>query len=248
MLVKPAYNRGAMKTSNSRVSHLDIHNTLFSLMGLESVAYGKNMYDVSETEKRETTVYYGDKPTNSEKDVYITTLHEYVVGENVADQYYTGYIYDKGQKLGYEDYVKTVEIGKTYKYEEMIPYASYGFFSWGDAKEGYLFGNMKRGEMYFKLDKVPENGVNVRYDLLAWLPTSPSELTIQVKNGAVLYSSTFEGSVKEPVTVHVPQEAFDENGIVVLEFITPNAKLSSDHRWMNFGYYSFTIEEQKGES
>lgn len=243
-LIKPPYDSGPMQVSNSPVSHTDIHNTLFACMNLPEVPYGENMFTVAENAQRERMFYMYDIGLQWDYVDWLPPLWEMKIGHDIYEPYHTGNVYVNGEKQSYKDYAPMVTLGQKYAYEDMEDYFTLGFFTWGSVSDGFLWGNMQRGQMFFKVTEVPEKGVDVVLDLLTWLPGKPMEMTVQTLDGVELFHAVYENAADPQVRIHVPSYVFDQNNLAVLQFKFPNAYYDRDnHRHMNFGYYSFTVEE-----
>ena len=244
-LVKPPYATGELQVSQAPVSHEDVHNTLLACMGLEQVEYGRNMFDVGEDEVRDRVFYMYDINLQWDYVGYLPPLWEIIIGKDWSEPFYTGNVYTNNGMLTYADYAPVAKLGQEYDCDAMQDFFSFGVFSWGSTADKNIWGINERGPMYFKLDQVPENGVNLVLNLNTWIPTPNIELTIATMNdGNVLFSTIFENSADPQVTIHIPADAFTDDGLVVLEFRTPVTYFHRDtHRYMNLNYYSFTVQE-----
>ena len=244
-LVKPPYAEGELQVSQAPVSHEDVHNTLLACMGLEPVEYGRNMFEVDENEIRDRVFYMYDILLQGNYTGYLPPLWEIRIGKNENDPFYTGNVYTDHGLMTYADYAPVARLGQIYDCDAMQDFFSFGFFSWGSTEDGNIWGNNERGQMFFKLDQVPENGVDLIMKLDPWIPIQNIELTITtIDDCKLLFSTVFEKSADPEVTVHIPADAFTDEGLTVLEFHTPVTYFHRDtHRAMNLCYYSFTVQD-----
>ena len=241
-LAKPAQAAGSMVVSHAAISHEDVHNTLFDMMNLPSVDYGTSAFRASEYQ-RERIAYLYDEKQLAQYSNYLPPLWEvkYVDGSDIP--HYTGKVFSEGKEYSLADLAVVAELGKTYYYDEIRDFFSFGTLSWGDVQDKYIFTNQEAGKLFFKLANIPDSGIKMTIDFLAWMPVSPNTFIVK-KEDDILFSQEFTGEMPEHLEIFIDKKYFnsDDNSII-LDLSCPNAIRIDDHRKMGFGIYSIQFNE-----
>ena len=245
VLLKQPQAKDALQVSDNPVSFADFHKTLVDCAGLDAdqVEYGLALYTPRDAEEYVRTRY--DYTIWSETvDGYMPYMWEEEYLEDSTAPQYTGRVFRAGEPESVEEVAKTVALGETVAGNDLKPFFTPGFLSWGT--DEYIWGTGKTTLLFFRLDQVPEEGVNVE---LTWIDWKLSDQQLLVScNGEKLFDHLYPMQDEEnSAVIRVPKECFDDNGVAVLQVECPLSVSSftlgtgQDFRLLNFGFRSMTV-------
>ena len=245
VLLKRPEAQSPMQVSDAPVSFADFHKTLVDCAGLDAsqVEYGLALYTPRDAEEYVRTRY--DYTIWSETvDGYLPYMWEEEYLEDNTEPRYTGRVFRAGEPESVEDVAKTLSLGETVSGNGLNAFFTPGFLSWGT--DEYIWGTGKTTLLFFRLDQVPEEGVNVELSWIDW-KLSDQQLVVSCK-GEELFDHTYSMQDKEnSAVIKVPKACFDDNGVAVLQLACPLSVSSfmlgtgQDFRLLNFGFQSMTV-------